>query len=80
MEYTVGLLYQLIEPVICIDNDGSSTKWEKGEKFLLAPNNDKKVGPCFVALSDRSLLSLKVIKKISRQKPVMAYGFKISTI
>ena len=74
MEYQIGLLYELKQPLHYVDARKTTT-WEKGEKFLLTANKDRKVGPCFVALSDGSLLSLKVIRKISRKKPVMKYGF-----
>lgn len=74
MEYQIGLLYELIQPLHYVDA-GKTTTWEKGDKFLLTANKDRKVGPCFVALADGSLLSLKVVKKISREKSVMKYGF-----
>ncbi len=78
-EYVTGLMYELNQPVMYIDK-GKTTTWNKGEKFVLTANKDRKVGPCFVSLLDGSLLALKVIKKISKKKPVMIYGFKTHSI
>jgi hypothetical protein len=80
MKYQLELLYELKEPIVFLDNNGVTSKWEKGEQFLLTPNRDKKTGPCFISLLDGSLLSLKVIKKISRTKPVMTFGSKTTVV